>query len=542
MSEFLLYPKKKAILLPASTRLPEGLEAREVSIGNKKVLAVRDNLNSYYALRDSIEGLENPIYRHYDWPNVDSDPKKPAMQHQKDGAAFILDNFRSWNTSEMGTGKSVTLLYAANFAIEEGIIKSVLVLSPLSTLNRVWADTLFNTFLHTGYQYVVLHGPAKKRAELLAQNAQVYIANHDFIKVATSKKIDAHGIETYSIKPEFKKILDIDLILFDESACLRNGDTYLFKAFKSILQDHQRLVLATGTPTPTAATDVFWPSKLVNPKATPKYFSHFRRDVMYSTKKGPFEEWHNRDDAAPKVFAAMQPCFRVAKKNVLDLPPVVWEKREVELTSQQEKAFKSMLKDMTMTVGGKQVDAVNAAAKVGKLHQILCGSVKDDEEYIELDCKPRLNVVMECIEESLSKTIVVVPYKGILRHLTREIRTKYKCAMVNGDVKAKDRDDIFKQFVGDPSLQVLLVHPKVMSHGLTFVQSSSMVFYSAIRGNEQYRQVLERMARPGQKNKMTIVQIGGHALEWKMYKRLDEDENFQQSVLAIYNELLEENC
>lgn len=536
MQKFLLYPKKKAIILPQSFEPPAGVIFKEVEYRGKVVRVVRDDLKNYYALKPSLPDLECPIYRHYDWPDVDSNPEKPAMQHQKDGAAFIVDNFRSWNTSEMGTGKSVTMIYAADYLIKEGFVKKVLILSPLSTLNRVWADTLFNTFLHTGYSWTVLH--RKDSLKRLNDDFTFYIANHNFIGVASKKSVDAHGNVSYSLKSGFERLSEFDLILFDEMDVLRSGDSLMFNSFRSMLKEKQRLVLASGTPNPSKNTDPFWPSKLVNPNATPKYFGAFRKMVMYPVKNGQFETWHNKEGVAEIVFKAMTPCFRVKKSDVIELPPVTYERREVEMSENQKKVFKQMLKDMSAEVGGRRIDAVNAAAKIGKLHQILCGAVKDGDDYIEVDCEPRAKVTVECIKQSLSKTLVVAPYKGILRYLNEYInKAGYKSEIINGDVSASRRDEIFKQFAEDDSLRVLCVHPKTMSHGLTLTNSSTMVFVSALRGNLVYRQVLQRQNRPGQKNKMTVVQIAGHPLEWKMYDSLDNQEDNQQSVLAIYDSL-----
>ena len=114
--------------------------------------------------------------------------------------------------------------------------------------------------------------------------------------------------------------------------------------------------------------------------------------------------------------------------------------------------------------------------------------------------------------------------------------------MVNGEVSAAARDEIFKRFVEDDSLRVLTCHPKCLAHGLSFIESSTMIFYSAIRGNGIYRQVLERQNRPGQKNKMTVVQIGSNSLEWKMYDHLDNLEEDQQNVLDLYASALAEKA
>ncbi|MEI2419773.1 hypothetical protein V6O07_05835, partial [Arthrospira platensis SPKY2] len=46
------------------------------------------------------------------------------------------------------TGKTQSALWAADYLIETKAIKKVLILSPLSTLERVWGDAIFKQFFH----------------------------------------------------------------------------------------------------------------------------------------------------------------------------------------------------------------------------------------------------------------------------------------------------------------------------------------------------------------------------------------------------------
>ena len=69
-----------------------------------------------------------------------------------------------------------------------------------------------------------------------------------------------------------------------------------------------------------------------------------------------------------------------------------------------------------------------------------------------------------------------------------------------------------------PDPHVLLVHPKVMAHGLTLTEAATMVFYAPIFSNEETKQIIERINSPGQKNKMLIVRMYGCSLEQKIYQ------------------------
>ena len=113
-------------------------------------------------------------------------------------------------------------------------------------------------------------------------------------------------------------------------------------------------------------------------------------------------------------------------------------------------------------------------------------------------------------------------------------------AILNGDVPIGQRNKIVEQFQTTADPHVLLCHPKVMSHGLNLIQADTMVFYAPIYSNDDFGQVLERMNRPGQKNKMTVIRLGASWLEWEIYKLLDTRSDGQSTMLALYERAMDD--
>jgi hypothetical protein len=65
-----------------------------------------------------------------------------------------------------------------------------------------------------------------------------------------------------------------------------------------------------------------------------------------------------------------------------------------------------------LKTSGEQISAVNAAAGLNKLLQISGGAVyTDTKEVVEFDIKPRLNALLEVMEETEHKVLLFVPYK-----------------------------------------------------------------------------------------------------------------------------------
>jgi SNF2 family DNA or RNA helicase len=138
-----------------------------------------------------------------------------------------------------------------------------------------------------------------------------------------------------------------------------------------------------------------------------------------------------------------------------------------------------------------------------------------------------------------------VPFKGIVTVLNDEINAWHahrkdgrRAIVVNGDVTQVQRNRIFQDYRDDPSLTELVCHPRVMAHGLNLTQADLMVFYAPIYSNEESIQVMDRINRPGQTRKMTIVRIVANTLERDIYAMVEGRAVNQESILSLYKKQL----
>lgn len=477
--------------------------------------AVKHGIEETKVLRNLGIEVPSPIEYYYGWPG-----RFTPFEHQVTTSSFLTMHHRSFVLSEMGTGKSCSALWAADYLMQQGIVKKVLIISPLSTLERVWRDEIFSTLMHR--TAVTLHGSKARRVKLLATDSDFYVLNHDGVKV---------------LWEEIKAKTDVNLVIIDEASVYRNSTSDRYKKLLKMLRPDMGLWLMTGTPCPNDPTDAWALARLVNPKQVPAYFTAWKRETMMqlSTYK-----WSPRPGSYKKAFDAMQPGIRFLKSDCLDLPPVTLSDRECSITKEQNIAVKTMLAEYAMEIdNGEVITAVNAADRIGKLRQVLCGVIKTGEkEYTPLDFAPRMQLLREIIDEANAKVIVVVPFKGIIEFLRVEVAKYYTCAVLNGDVSVKDRNQIISDFKGSTDPHVLLCHPKVMSHGLTLTEADTLIFYAPIYSNDEYQQVKARLDRPGQTRNVNIVRMGGHPIEWNIYKALDGKGLTQNNILSMYQNLV----
>lgn len=460
---------------------------------------------------------------HYDWPKVSG--KHSPFSAQLDTASFLSMNSRAFCLNGMGTGKTNSALWAYDYLRRTKTVSKVLVVCPLSTMERTWADSAFQTFPHL--DCVVLHGTRERRNKLLAQDVDIYVINID-------------GLST--IKDALAKRPDIDLIVVDELALARNSGTDRWKILNTICnkQAPRRVWGMTGSPTPNAPTDAWAQCKLVTPDnpTMPKYFSAFRDRVMRQIT--PFK-WAARQDANEAVYQMMQPAIRFSLDDCVDLPEQTFITRDVALTPEQNKAYKDMLNKLSTEYAGGQILAVNEAVKANKLIQIACGvAYGTDGEHVIIPSKPRMDVLKEVIEESEGKVIVFVPLTGALESVASELRKDFTVETVHGGTSKTERDRIFSEFQRGLDPRVLVANASTMSHGLTLTAATTIVWYAPVHSNETYEQACARVRRPGQTRTTVIVHIAGTDVERRVYKRLQDKQSMQGVLLDMMKERIDQ--
>jgi SNF2 family DNA or RNA helicase len=251
-------------------------------------------------------------------------------------------------------------------------------------------------------------------------------------------------------------------------------------------------------------------------------------------------KWAPKPQAKKEVFNALQPAIRFTKAECLDLPEVTYQTREIELTPQVKRYYRGIKDQMLVQAAGEQISAVNAAAKLTKLLQISGGAVySDTHEVVEFDVSPRLNALMEVLDETEHKVIIFVPFKHtielVANHLTNQGVTN---EIINGEVPAKERSNIISRFQTTEFPRVLIIQPQSASHGVTLTAADTVVFWSPVMSVETYLQCVARIDRVGQVNKMTVVHLQGSEIERKMYQMLQSKIDSHEKLVDLYKEEL----
>lgn len=413
------------------------------------------------------------------------------------------------------TGKTLSVLWAADYLMSLGKIRKAIIVCPKSVMS-VWENELHSHFLFSR-RCVVLHGAKARRLKMLEQDVPFYIINHDGIKTI-EKELKAKGF---------------DLWVIDEAAAFRNAQSNRSKCLNRLITDVFWMWMLTGTPCPTLPTDAWALGRMLRSPLAPKYFSNFKSQVM--TQVTPFK-WVPKPDAYATAYAVLQPGVRYKKEDCIDLPPVTFQHYDCDQTKEQKDAFKEMQKELVMDVGGNKITAANAGVKLNKLLQVCCGEVYDNNgNATTINSLNRLQTCNEIVEQARHKVLVFVPFTAALNQVANYLRKKgHSVAVVDGRTSVGKRKKIFDDFQNTDEPRVLVAHPQTTAHGLTLTRADTTIWYVPIFSLEIFEQANNRMSRPGQKNKMTVAMICSSWLERKVYEALENKAHMQNSVLELY--------
>jgi len=296
--------------------------------------------------------------------------------------------------------------------------------------------------------------------------------------------------------------------------------------------------MMTGTPAAQNPTDAYGLAKLVSPHRVPRFFGAFKDMVMFKVSQFT---WKIRPNATDVVFRALQPAIRFTKEQCLDLPPMIYTKRQVELTAQQKKYYKELKTKLVLEITGEEITAMNAAVTLNKLLQISAGAIYTDEgDTLAFDINKRYAVLREVIDEASQKVLVFVPFKHVINMLTDRLRSEgITTEVIRGDVPAHRRTQIFKAFQENTDPQVLVIQPQAAAHGVTLTRANTVVWWGPTSSLETYDQANARVHRSGQTHKCTVVQLQGSDAEKHVYRLLDRKINVHTKFIELYKEVLD---
>jgi hypothetical protein len=445
--------------------------------------------------------------------------------------------------------KTISTLWAMDFLMLQAKERfRCMVVAPLTILETTWARAIFRNFLGRR-SFEILTGTPERRLRRLESDVDVYLVNHDGIKVGAhirrkvdprrpkQKRIELDGFSAaIAARDDIKMIVIDEAHGFGEPSSARSGvANMLFGVGKRPM-----LKQLTGTPNANAPTDCYGMAKLSN-NAFGKSWTGFRLETMIKVSEF---KWVPQKDGYDKARRILTPAIRFGLDEIWEGPAMTFQRRMVELTEDQKREMKRLRNELqVLSQSGHAISAANESAARQKLIQLSLGAIYDGEHVAHLiDASPRYRELEEIVESTERKVVVFVPITSVvhlvvkyLRETWKRKKLPWKCDFINGEVKAgKERDAVINNFVSDPDFKLVVADPQTATEGINeFVIADTVVWFGATDRAKAWIQGNARVRRPGQKYPSTCFQLVSNKLEEEIFDRLENNTSMQGMMLQM---------
>lgn len=499
----------------------------DASVITPGVIGVPHRPKETLKLRELGFDVENPALVHYRFSGA------VPFSVQRATVDLLTTHNRCYVLNNFGTGKTLSALWAFDYLRSVGEATRLLVVAPLSTLRAVWAAEIYRRLPHL--KVVVLHGTRQQRVRLLDMPADVYVCNHDGLKV---------------IANELGKRDDIDCVVIDELTAFKVAASQRSRVARALFRDKPRVWGMTGSPTPNAPSDAHGQLLLVRPDSVVRSASAFRDAVMY--RVGPFR-WVPRVDAAELLAKLFTPAVRFSLDDAVELPEIVYRELHVPLADEAQELYDELQRWLVTYIEqnsdeAKKIVALNEGALWAKLLQVATGYVyglstraltEAERKAFTVWPEPRLAALVDVIRDVDGKVIVWVPFLHTMKGISERLKKEgIRHALVSGDTPQRERAVVFGDFQrSDSDLRVLVAHPRCAAHGVTLTAAHVSVWFGPVADNELFEQANARIRRAGQTKRQLVLMLYGTKLEQKVYKKLQNKQALQGKLLGLLREV-----
>lgn len=422
---------------------------------------------------------------------------------------------------DMGLGKTVITLTAIKELMYERFeIQKVLVIAPLRVARDTWPAEIRKWDHLAGLTYAVAVGTQPERLAALRSKADIHIINRENV----TWLVEESGLP-----------FDYDLVVIDELSSFKSYRAKRFKSLLSVRRTVKRIVGLTGTPSSNGLMDLWAQFRLLDlGERLGRYISHYRERYFLPDKRNAqvVFTYKLKPGAEEQIYNAISDItISMKAEDYLDLPPCIHNVVKVALSEREREVYERFRKEMVISLGGEEIDAMNAAVLSNKLLQMANGAVYDDRHTGHQIHDRKLDALEDLIEAANGRPVMVCYW---FRHDLERIRRRFPTVR-----ELKTAQDIEDWNAG--KIPVALVHPASAGHGLNLQYGGcTLVWFGLTWSLELYQQTNKRLHRQGQKNTVVIHHIvADGTIDELVLAALHHKDKTQAALIAAVKAVLE---
>lgn len=439
--------------------------------------------------------------------------------------------------SEVGVGKTLPLIRWAESVIQAKSVDKILVVCPVSIIAN-WQNEIERW---SNLSHCALVGPKARRLKLLNEKADVHLVNYEGLRVMFAELLAA----------QFKAIIADEAHRAKSHAGSYRSPTQAF-LLRELAKSATYRKIATGTVITNNIEDLWSLCQIIDPRIFRTNFFGFRNRFMVNKNAGKpwmtWPDWQPKPGAVEGIHKLLEPyAIRFEKRDVLKfLPPVLFQRRNVELSDEQRKAYNDLKKhfvtelESTICECGHERDRHGAAGwddecrgsgcnclgfvpsgkteplaalqilgRVTKLLQICSGFVYHEEgKPYHFKSNAKLAELKAVLEEIGNQRVIIwTAFKEEVSMILSLVGAEQAMSLT-GDTPQEIRQDIVS-FFNNGVFRYLICHPACAGEGLTILAPYAVYFSRGWKLGERL-QSLGRNDRPGMEkicDNVTIIDL-----------------------------------
>lgn len=437
---------------------------------------------------------------------------------------------------EQGTGKTLSLIATIGYRYLKKQIKRVIIFCPLSVASEL--ELQFSVFANYPHRIEVLAGNRKKRDKCLqewedTQGVQILIINYEasWIRLPNGRN---------DCDPLIKKWKP-NLVACDESQKLKNGNSSQTRAICKISKSADYKIIMTGTPISQSPLDFFGQFKFLDMAVFGRSFTKFKARYAVLGEYNQILHTKNVDELITKAHSM---CYRVSKKECLDLPPLMEVIIRINLGEKAKNMYNELHEESILEFKNATIVTPRVISRNMKLAQICGGFIKyEDNDFVthvkQIDTaklKATLNKT-ESLVSNGSKIIIFARFTSEIKSVIMGLRKlKIPTTSLTGAVKFSLRKGIIADFQNPKSkTKVIVIQTQAGGVGITLTQATEVIFYSRDFNNGVYEQAKARAYRIGQKNMVTIYHmVAKGTIDTRIARALINKQNVSDVLIDEY--------
>lgn len=447
---------------------------------------------------------------------------------------------------DMGTGKSKVVIDEFCELYEKGEITTVIIIAP-NGVYRNWKSEELPKHINTDeIQYEVFEYTSKNTSKKYAQYLSDMMSKPDILKIFT---INIESCSTDRAFAYMTGILDNEevYLAIDESHKIKNHKAKCTKACNhyGTLAKYRRIL--TGTPLTNNPLDYYSQLNFLDPGCAGDSYFQFeykyaiKKQIKAGTRTFPKVVGYRNIEELQGLVSSL--CYRITKEECINLPEKLYIEHQVELSNEQKRAYMEMheLKMMQLQSieGENRIFASNALTATMKLHQIICGHVKDEQGNTHLLPNKRGKELVELINNINGQVVLWHCYIGDLLVIEPALREAgISFVFHNGSVSREQRQEAINLFK-DGNAKVFVATPATAGTGLTLTNANYQIYYSNSYKLGDRVQSEDRLHRIGQHNPVTIIDmVVPGSIDSKVVKSLKAKRSIADDILDNWREII----